>query len=130
MHNKHVVADLEARGAIFVDELDQVPGGATVVFSAHGVSPAVRREASDRGLAVVDATCSLVKKVHAEARRFARLGNLVVLIGHVGHDEVEGTVGEAPQATVVVKDSADVATLGSARLGQGVLPDPDHPGRR
>jgi (E)-4-hydroxy-3-methyl-but-2-enyl pyrophosphate reductase len=111
VHNKRVVADLEARGAVFVDELDQVPGGATVVFSPHGVSPAVRREASDRGLAVIDATCPLVKKVHAEARRFAGLGGTVVLIGHAGSDEVVGIAGEAPQATVVIKDSADVAKL-------------------
>ncbi len=111
VHNKHVVADLEARGAVFVHELDQVPRGATVVFSAHGVSPTVRREASSRGLAVIDATCPLVRKVHAEARRFAGFGGTVVLIGHQGHEEVEGVVGEAPQATIVVKDSADVAAL-------------------
>ena len=82
VHNKSVVADLESRGAVFVSELDQVPSGATVVFSAHGVSPAVRREASDRKLSVIDATCPLVRKVHAEARRFADLGSTVVLIGH------------------------------------------------
>ena len=97
VHNTHVVADLERRGAIFVDELDEVPDGATVVFSAHGVSPAVRDEAGRRGLDAIDATCPLVAKVHAEARRFADDGYLVVLIGHAGHEEVEGTLGEAPR---------------------------------
>ena len=87
---------LEQLGAIFVDELDEVPDGAVVVFSAHGVSPEVRREAARRGLATVDATCPLVAKVHAEARRFASDGYLVALIGHAGHEEVEGTLGEAP----------------------------------
>jgi 4-hydroxy-3-methylbut-2-enyl diphosphate reductase len=111
VHNKTVVADLESRGAIFVEELDQVPRGATVVFSAHGVSPAVRREASDRGLAVIDTTCPLVRKIHTEARRFAALGNTIVLVGHPGHEETVGIIGEAPQSTVVVQDSADVAAL-------------------
>jgi 4-hydroxy-3-methylbut-2-en-1-yl diphosphate reductase len=111
VHNTHVVAGLEARGAVFVDELDQVPDGATVVFSAHGVSPAVRREAIRRGLAVIDATCPLVTKVHTEARRFAGRGDTVVLIGHAGHEEIDGVVGEAPGATVVVQDIADVAAL-------------------
>jgi 4-hydroxy-3-methylbut-2-enyl diphosphate reductase len=111
VHNKHVVAGLEARGAVFVEELDQVPPGATVVFSAHGVSPAVRGEAGDRGLSVVDATCPLVRKVHAEARRFAALGETIVLIGHAGHDEAEGIMGEAPEATVLVQDIADIALL-------------------
>jgi 4-hydroxy-3-methylbut-2-enyl diphosphate reductase len=111
VHNKHVVAGLEARGAVFVSELDQVPRGATVVFSAHGVSPAVRREAAERGLSVVDATCPLVRKVHAEARRFAALGDTVVLVGHAGHDEIVGVTGEAPGATTVIRDAADVAAL-------------------
>lgn len=102
VHNTHVVAELSARGAVFVDELDEVPDGATVVFSAHGVSPAVRQEAVGRGLEVFDATCPLVTKVHAEARRFAARGDTVVLIGHAGHEEVEGTFGEAPAQTVVV----------------------------
>ncbi len=96
VHNTRVVSDLEQRGAVFVDELDEVPDGATVVFSAHGVSPAVRDDASGRGLSVIDATCPLVSKVHAEARRFAREGYTVALIGHAGHEEVEGTLGEAP----------------------------------
>jgi 4-hydroxy-3-methylbut-2-en-1-yl diphosphate reductase len=111
VHNTRVVGDLESRGAVFVDELDQVPDGATVVFSAHGVSPAVRQEAARRGLAVIDATCPLVSKVHAEARRFAADGYTVALIGHAGHEEVEGTLGEAPDSTVLVQTAADVAAL-------------------
>ncbi len=111
VHNTRVVCDLEQRGAVFVDELDEVPDGATVVFSAHGVSPAVRGAASGRGLSVIDATCPLVSKVHAEARRFAREGYTVALIGHAGHEEVEGTLGEAPQSTVLVQTGADVAAL-------------------
>ncbi|MEW2581631.1 4-hydroxy-3-methylbut-2-enyl diphosphate reductase, partial [Streptomyces syringium] len=111
VHNTHVVRDLESRGAVFVDELDEVPDGAVVVFSAHGVSPAVREEAARRGLEVVDATCPLVTKVHAEARRFAARGDTVVLVGHAGHEEVEGTLGEAPQATVLVQSPGDVAAL-------------------
>ncbi len=111
VHNTHVVADLEARGAVFVDELDAVPDGATVVFSAHGVSPAVRDEAARRGLDVIDATCPLVTKVHAEARRFAARGDTVVLIGHAGHEEVEGTLGEAPDRIVLVETVADVERL-------------------
>ena len=111
VHNTRVVGDLESRGAVFVDELDQVPDGATVVFSAHGVSPMVRAEASRRGLAVIDATCPLVSKVHAEARRFAADGYTVALIGHAGHEEVEGTLGEAPYSTVLVQTPEDVAAL-------------------
>jgi len=111
VHNTHVVADLEQRGAIFVEELSEVPDGARVVFSAHGVSPAVREEAGRRGLAAVDATCPLVAKVHVEARRFAAEGYLVALIGHAGHEEVEGTLGEAPQAMTLVETAADVARL-------------------
>jgi 4-hydroxy-3-methylbut-2-en-1-yl diphosphate reductase len=111
VHNTRVVADLEGRGAVFVDELDEVPDGATVVFSAHGVAPAVRDAASGRGLSVIDATCPLVSKVHAEARRFAREGFTVALIGHAGHEEVEGTLGEAPDSTVLVQTAADVAAL-------------------
>jgi 4-hydroxy-3-methylbut-2-en-1-yl diphosphate reductase len=107
VHNEHVVADLERRGAIFVDELDEVPTGSTTVFSAHGVSPAVRAEAADRGLDVIDATCPLVSKVHAEARRFAAAGNTVLLIGHAGHEEIEGTSGEAPDATILIENIHD-----------------------
>ena len=111
VHNTRVVSDLEQRGAVFVEELDEVPDGATVVFSAHGVSPAVRDDASGRGLSVIDATCPLVSKVHAEARRFAREGYTVALIGHAGHEEVEGTLGEAPSSTVLVQTAEDVAAL-------------------
>jgi len=111
VHNTRVVSDLEQRGAVFVDELGEVPDGATVVFSAHGVSPAVREAASDRGLSVIDATCPLVSKVHAEARRFAREGYTVALIGHAGHEEVEGTLGEAPDSTVLVQTVDDVVAL-------------------
>jgi 4-hydroxy-3-methylbut-2-enyl diphosphate reductase len=114
VHNTHVVSGLEQRGAVFVDELSEVPDGATVVFSAHGVSPAVRAEASRRGLATIDATCPLVAKVHTEARRFSGDGYTVVFIGHAGHEEVEGTLGEAPEAMVLVQDLADVAALDPA----------------
>ena len=110
VHNRHVVEDLETRGAVFVDELAEVPPGATVVFSAHGVSPAVRAEARARALDTVDATCPLVTKVHAEARRFARRGDAVILIGHAGHEEVDGTLGEAP-GMILVETPADVADL-------------------
>ncbi|MFE8957365.1 4-hydroxy-3-methylbut-2-enyl diphosphate reductase [Streptomyces althioticus] len=111
VHNDHVVNDLAEQGAVFVDELDEVPTGSQVVFSAHGVSPQVRAEASARDLAVVDATCPLVTKVHAEARRFAARGHTIVLIGHADHEEVEGTAGEAPEQTVLVECVEDVATL-------------------
>jgi 4-hydroxy-3-methylbut-2-en-1-yl diphosphate reductase len=111
VHNSHVVTGLERRGAVFVGELSEVPDDATVVFSAHGVSPAVRDEAARRGLEAVDATCPLVAKVHAEARRFAAEGYQVVLIGHAGHEEVDGTLGEAPDAMVLVQSVADVARL-------------------
>ena len=111
VHNTSVVVDLEHKGAIFVDELTEVPDGATVVFSAHGVSPEVRQEAERRELATVDATCPLVAKVHVEARRFAGDGYLVALIGHGGHDEVEGTLGEAPGSMALVESETDVAGL-------------------
>jgi 4-hydroxy-3-methylbut-2-enyl diphosphate reductase len=104
VHNIHVVRDLQARGVVFVDDVDEVPEGATVVLAAHGVAPTVRRAADARGLRVVDATCPLVAKVHSEVRRFAAQGNTVFLIGHDGHDEVVGTRGEAPDAVVVVPD--------------------------
>jgi 4-hydroxy-3-methylbut-2-enyl diphosphate reductase len=117
VHNRHVVGELERRGAVFVDDLDQVPDGATVVFSAHGVSPQVRSQAAGRRLRVVDATCPLVTKVHAEARRFAARGDTVVLIGHAGHEEVEGTTGEAPGAVRLVERPDDVDRL--------TVPDPD-----
>ncbi|QFZ18455.1 4-hydroxy-3-methylbut-2-enyl diphosphate reductase [Saccharothrix syringae] len=111
VHNTHVVRQLEQRGAVFVEDVEDVPEGVTVVFSAHGVSPAVREAATARGLDVVDATCPLVTKVHAEARRFAQRGDTVVFIGHAGHEETEGTLGEAPDRMVLVQDAADVATL-------------------
>jgi len=111
VHNVHVVGDLERRGAVFVEELDEVPDGATVVFSAHGVSPQVKSEARRRGLDVIDATCPLVNKVHAEARNFARAGKTIVLVGHEGHEEVEGTTGEAPEAIKLVERVEDVASL-------------------
>jgi len=107
VHNAHVVADLERRGAVFVEE----PAGATVVFSAHGVSPAVRAEAAAGGLDVIDATCPLVAKVHAEARRFAAAGYDIVLVGHEGHEEVDGTFGEAPARTHVIANADEVASL-------------------
>ncbi len=111
VHNAHVVADLERRGAIFVEELDEVPPGATVIFSAHGVAPAVRAAAANRGLDVIDATCPLVAKVHAEARRFAGSGFDIVLVGHEGHEEVEGTCGEAPGRTQVIASAEEVDDL-------------------
>jgi len=118
VHNKTVVAELEQLGAIFVEELDEVPDGANVVFSAHGVSPEVRREAQRRDLAAVDATCPLVAKVHAEARRFAADGYLVALIGHAGHEEVDGTLGEAPGSMALVEGEEDVAKLNPADSGK------------
>ena len=111
VHNAHVVRDLEARGAVFVDELDEVPDETTVVFSAHGVAPAVRVEAERRGLNVIDATCPLVAKVHAEVRRFSGRGDTVVLIGHDGHDETEGTLGEVPGGIQLVESPADAAQV-------------------
>jgi 4-hydroxy-3-methylbut-2-enyl diphosphate reductase len=111
VHNKHVVAGLEERGAIFVEELGEVPEGATVVFSAHGVSPVVHQEAAERGLKTIDATCPLVTKVHHEARRFAGEDYDILLIGHAGHEEVEGTAGEAPGNIQLVESPADVANV-------------------
>jgi 4-hydroxy-3-methylbut-2-en-1-yl diphosphate reductase len=107
VHNGHVVRSLEERGAIFVESVDEVPAGATVVFSAHGIAPAVREAASSRGLWTIDATCPLVQKVHAEVRRYAAAGYAIVLVGHAGHDEVEGTSGEAPDSVVLVQSIAD-----------------------
>ncbi|MGZ5399536.1 MAG: 4-hydroxy-3-methylbut-2-enyl diphosphate reductase [Nocardioides sp.] len=108
VHNKHVVADLESRGAIFVEELHEVPEGATVVFSAHGVSPEVHSQAADRQLKTIDATCPLVTKVHHEAKRFAAEDYDILLIGHEGHEEVEGTAGEAPEHIQLVQSPDDV----------------------
>jgi len=111
VHNRHVVDELRSAGAIFVDELGEVPGGARVIFSAHGVSPAVRQEAKDRKLQVIDATCPLVTKVHVEAVKYAKQGYTIILIGHRDHDEVIGTLGEAPKNTILVSDVADVDRL-------------------
>jgi 4-hydroxy-3-methylbut-2-enyl diphosphate reductase len=112
VHNKHVVAQLRERGAIFVEELDdEVPEGAMTVFSAHGVSPAVHADAARRGLRTIDATCPLVTKVHREALKFAADGYTIVLIGHAGHEEVEGTMGEAPEQIVLVETEEDVDRL-------------------
>jgi 4-hydroxy-3-methylbut-2-enyl diphosphate reductase len=127
VHNTHVVRALEERGAIFVEEAESVPEGSVVVFSAHGVSPAVREEAAQRGLRTIDATCPLVTKVHNEAKRFAAQGYDILLIGHENHEEVEGTTGEAPSrihlvdgpeagADVQVRDPAKVAWLSQTTL--------------
>jgi 4-hydroxy-3-methylbut-2-enyl diphosphate reductase len=117
VHNRHVVDTLHKQGAIFVDELTEVPDGATVIFSAHGISPSVRQEAAGRGLRVIDATCPLVTKVHLEAIRYARERYTIVLIGHADHDEVIGTLGEAPDRIVVVASAAQAEAL--------EVPDPD-----
>jgi len=111
VHNKFVVESLEDRGAVFVEETDEVPEGAVLVFSAHGVSPAVRRAAEQRSLQTIDATCPLVTKVHQEARRFAAEGYEIMLIGHDGHEEVEGTAGEAPQVTTLVQSPEEAAAI-------------------
>ena len=111
VHNRHVVEELRGAGAIFVEELEEVPSGARVIFSAHGVSPAVRAQARERHLQVIDATCPLVTKVHLEAVKFAKKGYTIVLIGHKDHDEVIGTLGEAPQNTVLVSSEEDVDRL-------------------
>jgi len=117
VHNRHVVETLRTQGAIFVDELDEVPDGATVIFSAHGISPEVREEARRRGLRVIDATCPLVTKVHLEAIRYARENYSIVLIGHEDHDEVIGTLGEAPDRIFVIASPAEVEQL--------EVPDPE-----
>jgi 4-hydroxy-3-methylbut-2-enyl diphosphate reductase len=117
VHNSYVVNDLAKKGAIFVNELDEVPEGARVIYSAHGVSPAVRARAKERGLKVVDATCPLVTKVHVEAIKFAKQGYSLVLVGHRDHEEVEGTQGEAPEVTQVVSTVEEVEAL--------VVPDPN-----
>jgi 4-hydroxy-3-methylbut-2-enyl diphosphate reductase len=111
VHNRHVVESLRAKGAVFVDDPAEVPEGALLVFSAHGVSPAVRKAAADRRLRIVDATCPLVTKVHVEAQRFARSNHEIVLVGHAGHVEVEGTMGQAPDRMHLVQDVEDVGKL-------------------
>jgi 4-hydroxy-3-methylbut-2-enyl diphosphate reductase len=117
VHNKHVVEELSKRGAIFVEQETEVPEGELVVFSAHGVAPAVHENAAARRLRTIDATCPLVTKVHVEARRFAEDGYTIVMIGHEGHEEVEGTTGEAPDNIVLVQTAEEVATL--------EVPDPE-----
>jgi 4-hydroxy-3-methylbut-2-enyl diphosphate reductase len=117
VHNRHVVEDLRQRGAVFVDELDEIPAGAMTIFSAHGVARRVEEEAAARGLPVIDATCPLVAKVHAEGRRYAAQDREIVLIGHAGHAEVEGTIGQVPGTVHLVQTVADVAAL--------VVRDPD-----
>ncbi|MBI4310991.1 MAG: 4-hydroxy-3-methylbut-2-enyl diphosphate reductase [Chloroflexi bacterium] len=117
VHNPHVVNDLRQKGAVFVNDVDDVPPGQTIVFSAHGVSPAVRNAASARGLRVIDATCPLVTKVHLEAIQAARRGYTIILIGHRGHDEVIGTMGEIPEHTVLIETAAEAMTIR--------VPDPD-----
>ena len=108
VHNKHVVNELRRKGVVFVEGLDEVPEGSRVIFSAHGVSPAVREEARTRGLQVIDATCPLVTKVHQEAVRYARSGHTIILIGHADHDEVVGTFGEAPDVIQIIRSSEGV----------------------
>ncbi|MCB0862063.1 MAG: 4-hydroxy-3-methylbut-2-enyl diphosphate reductase [Solirubrobacterales bacterium] len=118
VHNKHVVEELAARGAIFVDEETEVPEGEIVVFSAHGVAPAVHERAAERQLRTIDATCPLVTKVHVEARKFAAEGYTIIMVGHEGHEEVEGTMGEAPDSIVLVQTVEEVDRL--------EIEDPDH----
>jgi len=111
VHNTHVVEDLRRRGAVFVDSVDDVPRGSTLVFSAHGVSPAVRAASGERRLNTIDATCPLVTKVHTQARRYANAGYAIAFIGHAGHEEVEGTTGEAPDAIVLVESVEDARVV-------------------
>ncbi len=111
VHNKYVVESLEERGVIFVDELDAVPEGSTVIFSAHGVAPSVHAEAAERSLKTIDATCPLVTKVHAEAKRFSNEGLDIILIGHAGHEEVEGTMGEAPNSITLIQNPEEARNL-------------------
>jgi 4-hydroxy-3-methylbut-2-enyl diphosphate reductase len=111
VHNQYVVQRFQAQGVVFVDSIEEVPGGATVLFSAHGVSPQIRQTAKERGLFAIDATCPLVTKVHLEAVKYAKQGYTIILIGHEGHDEVIGTMGEAPEAIILVEDEQDVDRL-------------------
>ena len=117
VHNRHVVEDLRKRGAVFVDELEEIPPGAMTIFSAHGVAKTVEQQAAQRGLPVIDATCPLVAKVHNEGRRYAGQGREIVLVGHAGHAEVEGTIGQVPAKVHLVQTVADVGRL--------VVSDPD-----
>ena len=126
VHNKFVVEDLRAKGAVFVEELEQVPAGSTVIFSAHGVSPAIRREAEERGLKVFDATCPLVTKVHVEVAKMREQGRGIVMIGHRGHPEVEGTMGQATSGMYLVETVADVEAARGRGAGPACLRHPDH----
>ena len=127
VHNLHVVRDLERKGAVFVDELDEVPEAAVVVLSAHGSSPTVHVEAASRRLELIDATCPLVTKVHLEARRFADDDRTIILIGHAGHEEVEGTSGQAPDRTILVQSIEEAARVEVPDPESALLPHPDHP---
>ena len=115
VHNTYVVNDLKDKGAIFIEELSEVPPGATLVFSAHGVSKAVQREAEARGFQIFDATCPLVTKVHSQAQRFARQGYTLLMIGHAGHEEVVGTMGSVDAPMTLISDMADVQAPGGVR---------------
>src|SRR3954468_13938625 len=111
VHNRYVVERFRGRGVVFVDDIADIPSGGTVLYSAHGVAPAIRRASEERGLRAIDATCPLVTKVHLEATRFAREGYTILLIGHEGHDEVVGTMGEAPASIRLVQDAGEVDAL-------------------
>ena len=121
VHNRHVVESFKKQGVVFVDSIEEVPNDSTVIFSAHGVSPEVRNAAKDRGCAMIDATCPLVTKVHMEAIRYAKQGYKLLLVGHAGHDEVVGTVGEAPDAFTIVESPADVDKLPFSEADQEKL---------
>ena len=126
VHNKHVVDTLKNKGARFVEELDEVPEGAVTVFSAHGVPQSVVKTAQDRGLPVLDATCPLVSKVHNQGKRYVAHGRTLILIGHAGHPEVEGTMGQVGAPVTLVQNEADVATLDIPPRHAGRLYHPDH----
>ena len=111
VHNSHVVGDLRDKGAIFVEDVEDIPEGSVVVFSAHGVSPTVWQQAQDRGLNIIDATCPLVTKVHLEAQKYAREGYTIILIGHRGHVEIDGTLGQAPESTILIETAEEAAQV-------------------
>ena len=111
VHNRHVVDRFKKRGVVFVDHIDEIPNGGNVLYSAHGVAPLIRQASAERNLRAIDATCPLVTKVHLEAVRFAKEGYTILLIGHEGHDEVVGTLGEAPHSILLVQDEAEVEAL-------------------
>ena len=130
VHNKYVVESLKNKGAIFVEDLSEVPPHAVTVFSAHGVARSVEEEAAVRGLPVLNATCPLVTKVHNQGKRYMSKGRALILIGHAGHPEVEGTMGQVPGPVLLVQNVDDVAALSAARRHPGRLYYPDHPQRR